>query len=149
MAVTDIEQVLLNQAQQEAQALPSLQNAILLGSTLGAGIGATAGQIPHSIGVNINKVKDRLAEGQGLTRKGMPMKNLRARTKLGPRFTGGLAGLILGGGLGAAVRNASVQDSVPAQLLAKLQTQGQLSPDELFVLEQELGKIYSQSGGVA
>ena len=76
MAVTDIDQVLLNQAQQEAQGLPSLQNAILLGSTLGAGIGATAGQVPHSVGVNINKVKDRLAEGRGMTRKGMPMKNL-------------------------------------------------------------------------
>ena len=149
MAVTNIDEALLNAAQQEAQSMPSLQNAVLLGSALGAGVGAAAGQVPHSVGVNINKLKDHLAAKKGLTRKGMPMQNLRARAKPGPRFSGGLAGLILGGGLGAAVRNASMQDSVPAQLLAKLQVQGSLSPDELYILEQQLGQIYSQSGGAA
>tara|TARA_B100001778_G_scaffold206076_1_gene170244 strand:- start:943 stop:1395 length:453 start_codon:yes stop_codon:yes gene_type:complete len=150
MAVTNIDEALLSAAQQDALNMPSLQNAVLLGSTLGAGIGIAGGQLPHQIGLNINKVKDQLAARQGLTRKGIPLqKKIGSRMRPGARVAGGLAGLILGGGLGAAVRNASMQDSVPAQLLAKLQVQGSLSPDELYVLERELGQIYSQSGGVA
>ena len=150
MAVTNIDEALLMAAQQEAQSMPSLQNAVLLGSTLGAGLGIAGGQLPHKIGLNINKVKDQLAARQGLTRQGIPLQNrLGSRMRPGPRFSGGLAGLILGGGLGAATQRATTQDSIPAQLLAKLQVQGSLNPDELYVLERELGKIYNQPGGAA
>lgn len=150
MAVTNIDEALLDAAQQESLELPSLQNAILAGGALGAGLGVAAGQVPHSIGVNVNKLKDHLAAKQGMTRQGLPaMSALGNRFKGGARVAGGLVGLILGGGLGAAIRNSSMQDSVPAQLLAKLQVQGTLSQQEMALLQQQLGQYYSQPGGVA
>ena len=141
MAVTNIEEALLDAAQQESLELPSLQNALLAGGALGAGLGVAAGQVPHSILLNVNKLKDHLAGKQG-----MPRGN---RFKGGARVAGGLVGLILGGGLGAAIRNSSMQDSVPAQLLAKLQVQGTLSQPEMALLQQQLGQYYSQPGGIA
>tara|TARA_R100001129_G_scaffold47592_1_gene32513 strand:+ start:931 stop:1374 length:444 start_codon:yes stop_codon:yes gene_type:complete len=147
MAVSDIEKYLLAQAQLEAENQPSLGNAVLLGGSLGALTGAASGQVPVTIGNQINKIKDAAAASRGMTRS--PMQKVRQAVKPGPRMAGGLVGLILGGALGAGIRNAAIEESNAARLLAKLQTEGQLDPMELESLQNELSQIYSQPMGMA
>ena len=101
MAIS-IEEALLAKAQQDQQNQMGTFPATALGMGGGALLGAAAGEVPHQGGLLINKLKDRLAEGQGLvpvTKTGM--QNVRASIKPGPRFAGGLVGAILGGALGA------------------------------------------------
>jgi len=124
--------------------------ATALGMGGGALLGAAAGEVPYQGGLLINKLKDRLAEGQGLipvTKTGM--QNVRASIKPGPRFAGGLVGAILGGALGAGARVAAMQENPAATLLAKLQTEGSLSPSETQQLQSVLADTYSNITGAA
>jgi hypothetical protein len=124
--------------------------AAALGSGAGALLGAAAGELPHQGGLMINKLKDRLAEGQGLvpvTKTGM--QNVRASIKPGPRFAGGLVGAILGGALGAGARVEAMQNNPAATLLAKLQTEGSLSPSETQQLQSVLADTYGNITGAA
>jgi hypothetical protein len=59
------------------------------------------------------------------------------------RFAGGLVGAILGGGLGAGARQAMIENSTAATLLAKIQTGQELTPVETQMLENELATTYS------
>jgi len=73
-------------------------------------------------------------------------------TKLNPRrkFTGGLTGLILGGGAGAGLATMMKKDSEAAQLLAKIQGQGgQLSEMDESLLVELLGQIYQNPSQMA
>ena len=146
MAIS-IEEALLAKAQQDQQNQMSTGTAALLGSGAGALFGATAGTVPHAAGNQINKLKDRLAAGQGLVRS--PMQKVRTAVKPGPRFAGGLVGAILGGALGAGIQREAMQDNPAARLLAKLQTEGSLSPSETQQLQSVLADTYGNITGAA
>jgi hypothetical protein len=64
-------------------------------------------------------------------------------------MAGGFVGAVLGGGLGAAAQQAAMQNSTAAVLLAKLQTEGSLSPSETQQLQSELADTYSKITGIA
>jgi hypothetical protein len=149
MAIS-IEEALLAKAQQDQQNQMGTFPATALGMGAGALLGAAGGEVPHQGGLLINKLKDRLAEGQGLvpvTKTGM--QNVRASIKPGPRFAGGLVGAILGGALGAGIRSEAIQDNPAAMLLAKLQTQGSLTAYETQQLQSVLADTYSNITGAA
>ena len=149
MAIS-IEEALLAKAQQDQQNQMGTFPATALGMGAGALVGTAAGELPHQGGLMINKLKDRLAEGQGLvpvTKTGM--QNVRASIKPGPRFAGGLVGAILGGALGAGARVEAMQNNPAATLLAKLQTEGDLSPSETQQLQSVLADTYSNITGAA
>ena len=123
-----IEDILLLKAQQEAANKNDNGAAITAGALVGAAGGTLAGVPVHAGGQLINKLKDRLAAGQGLTRsKG---QEFRSRLRPGARMAGGLVGAILGGSLGAGVQQMTAQASPAASLLAKLQTGGLTSEEE-------------------
>ena len=149
MAIT-LEDALLAKAQLDQQNQISMGTATLLGSGAGALLGAAAGEVPYQGGLLINKLKDRLAAGQGLvpvTKTGM--QNVRASIKPGPRFAGGLVGAILGGALGAGAKLEATQNNPAAVLLAKLKTKGTLSASETQQLQSVLAETYSNITGIA
>ena len=146
----NLEDALLAKAQQDQQNQMGTGTAIALGSGAGALLGAAAGEVPNRMGLQINKLKDYLAAGQGLvpaTKTGR--QNVRASIKPGPCFAGGLVGAILGGALGAGIREEAIQDNQAAMLLAKLQTQGSLTAYETQQLQSVLADTYSNITGVA
>jgi hypothetical protein len=63
------------------------------------------------------------------------------------RFAGGLTGLILGGGLGAGVRQQMIAESPAARYLAKIQVGEDLTSQELAELENILTDTYSNIVG--
>ena len=146
MAIS-IEEALLAKAAQDQQERISLGDSAMIGSGIGVLAGATAGSIPHAAGLEINKLKDRLASNQGLSRT--KYQNLKTAVKPGPRFAGSLVGFILGGGLGAGLRQATMQNSPAAVLLAKIQTGETLTPVETQMLQNELASTYSNIIGAA
>ena len=146
----NLEDALLAKAQLDQQNQMGTGTAALLGSGAGALLGATAGEVPYQGGLLINKLKDRLAAGQGLvpvTKTGM--QNVRASITPGPRFAGGLVGAILGGALGVGARSEAMQNNPAAVLLAKLQTEGTLSASETQQLQSVLADTYSNITGIA
>ena len=62
------------------------------------------------------------------------------------RMAGGLVGAIMGGGLGAGVRQMAVQESPAAALLARLQAQGTLNVMDRAQLQSVLRDIYNNPG---
>ncbi len=149
MAIS-IGEALLAKAAQDEQNRMGLGNATALGAGIGALTGATAGAVPHAAGLQINKIKDRLAAGQGLVPvPNTGMRSVRAAVRPGPRFAGGLIGAILGGRLSAEVRQATMQNSTAATLLAKIQTGQELTQVETQMLENELATTYSNITGAA
>ena len=123
MAVS-IEDILLARAQQEERDRISPQNAALLG----AGIGGTAG-------ITLGDVYQRL----------LPNKN---PLKPGMRMAGGLVGAVLGGALGAGSRELMIKQSPAAAMLAKLQTEGDLSVNDQQALQSMLADTYSSTLGM-
>jgi hypothetical protein len=146
MAIS-IEEALLAKAQQDQQNQMSTGTAALLGSGAGALAGAAAGAVPYAVGNQINKLKDRLRGGEALVSG--PMENMRKAVRPGPRFAGGLVGAILGGALGAGAQKAAMQDNPAAVLLAKLQTEGSLTPSETQQLQSVLADTYGNITGAA
>ena len=124
MAVS-IEDILLARAQKEESERISTSNAALLG----AGVGGTAG-------ITIGDLAQRLTPG-----KKTPLKP-------GFRMAGGLVGAILGGALGAGTRQLMMTESPSARILAKLQTQGDLSPSDQNALQTILADTYSNTLGM-
>ena len=146
----NLEDALLAKAQLDQQNQMSTGTATLLGSGAGALFGAAAGEIPYQGSLLMNRLKDRLSEGQGLVPvKTTGMQNVRAAIKPGPRFAGGLVGAILGGALGAGVQREAIRDNPAAVLLAKLQTEGTLSAAETQQLQSVLADTYSNITGIA
>ena len=62
------------------------------------------------------------------------------------RMAGGLVGAILGGGLGMGARQAMIQESPAANMLAKMQAQGTLNPMDRAQLQSVLKDIYNNPG---
>ena len=114
-----IEDILLARAQQKEEERLSPEAAAIIGAGLGSSLGVTGGHVLHKGGNFLNKIKDGLAAGQGLTRS--PGQVLRTAVKPGPRFAGGLVGAILGGALGPGTRDLMIQESPEARMLAKIQ----------------------------
>ena len=104
------------------------------GALIGAGLMGTAG-------ITVGDLAQRLGASQG-------PKSLGQRLSPGRRFAGGLVGAILGGGLGATMANQMKQASPAAQVLAKVQTQQDLSPADISVLQSELADSYNNILGM-
>ena len=136
----NIEDILLLKAQQDAANQNDNNAAVAAGALIGTGGGVLAGTPVHHLGQLGNKLKDRLAEGQGLTRS--RGQQLRSRVRPGARMAGGLVGAILGGGLGEVARQEMTAQSPAASLLAKLQTGG-LTASEEAELTRVLTDTYS------
>ena len=130
-----IEDILLLKAQQDAENQLSPGTA----GSIGAGVGATAG---ISIGQLANRLRPQTVQSA-------TAPSLGARLKPGPRMAGGLVGLVLGGGLGVGARQMAIENSPAAELLAKLQVQGSLSPSEQNTLQSILADSYSSQIGMA
>ena len=131
MAVS-IEDILLARAQQDEASRPSTGTAASLGATGGALLGMMAGQPVHNAGVLINKMSGRQAN---------PVKP-------GMRMAGGLVGAVLGGALGAGAKQMMIQESPAARMLARVQTQGELSYADQQALENILADTYSNTLGM-
>lgn len=125
-----IEQVLLAQAAQEAEQGPRLSDMVALGAGGGAALGALTGSIPHMVGKGIGHLR-------GTNRMMKP----------GARMAGGLIGVILGGGLGAAAQQSMAnQAGAAGAMLAKIQSQGGMMPGDEVQLEAILKNAYSSQG---
>ena len=98
------------------------------GAILGAGIAGTAG-------IAIGDLAQRIS----------PSKN---PLKPGMRMAGGLVGAILGGALGAGTAALMKQNSPAANILAKLQTDGDLNPADQQALQSILADTYSNTLGM-
>ena len=131
MAVS-IEDILLARAQQDASSQSGPGTAASLGATGGALLGMLAGQPVHNAGVLINKMKGRQPN---------PVKP-------GVRMAGGLVGAVLGGALGAGAQQMMIKESPAARMLAKVQTQGELSYADQQALENILADTYSNTLGM-
>ena len=140
-----IEDILLARAQQKEEERLSPEAAAIIGAGLGSSLGVTGGHVLHKGGNFLNKIKDGLAAGQGLTRS--PGQVLRTAVKPGPRFAGGLVGAILGGALGVGTRELLIQESPEAQFLAKIQMGQELSNPEVMELEKLLTTAYNNTIG--
>ena len=70
------------------------------------------------------------------------------RLKPGHRMAGGLVGAILGGALGAGTAAMMKQNSPAANILAKLQTDGDLNPVDQQALQSILADTYSNTLGM-
>ena len=119
-----IEDILLARAQQEEQDRISPQSAALLG----AGIAGTAG-------ITLGDTYQRLLPNKNPVRPGM-------------RMAGGLVGAILGGALGVGSRELMIKQSPAASMLAKLQTEGDLSVADQQALQSMLADTYSSTLGM-
>ena len=125
-----IEQVLLAQAAQEAEQGPRLSDMVDLGAGGGAALGALTGTAPHLIGKGIGHLRGR-----------------NHMMKPGARMAGGLVGAILGGGMGAIAQNQMANETGPAGvMLAKIQSQGGMTPGDEAQLEVILRDAYSAQG---
>jgi len=130
MAVS-LEDILIARAQQDGQGQMDAGTAAGIGATAGSILGMVAGQPVHNAGVLINKMNGRQPN----------------RVKPGVRMAGGLVGAVLGGALGAGAREAMMSESPAARMLAKIQTQGELSYAEQQQLEDILADTYSNIVG--
>jgi len=131
MAVS-IEDILLARAQQDEQQRPDAGLAASVGAIGGSMLGAAAGAPAHAAGRLVNRVLGKQAN---------PLKP-------GMRMAGGLVGAILGGALGAGARQMMVQESPAARILAKVQTEGELSHADTQALQNILADTYSNTLGM-
>ena len=131
MAVS-IEDILLARAQKDEASRPKLGVATSMDAAGGAALGVLAGQQAHAAGRLVNRV---------FNRKPNPIKP-------GMRMAGGLVGAILGGALGAGTRQAMIQESPAARMLAKVQTEGELSYADSQQLQNILADTYSNTLGM-
>lgn len=125
------EALLLKAAQEEVEAEQAVQLGGVAGGAMGAVAGRLSGAIPHQVGRGLNAVTGRKP----------------AMMKPGFRMAGGLTGAILGGSLGAGTAALMKQDNPSANLLAKIQSSGELTPADEQQLEDILTQIYSNQGG--
>jgi hypothetical protein len=125
-----IEDILLMKAAQERQEKMSPQTGAILGAAaVGAG-GLAIGDLAQRLNPTIVK------------------GNFGARLQPGRRFAGGLVGAVLGGALGAGVASSQRNYSPAAALLAKVQTQGELSAADQNALQAVLQDIYTNDIGM-
>ena len=143
MAV-NLEDILLLKAQQDAANRGDNTLGSLVGGAAGGSIGLVAGQLAHDAGKNA--LLQRLADRTQIPNAPLKPGALNA-VRPGGRMAGGLVGLITGGALGAGVQALATRESPAARLLAKIQTQGELSPAEAEELESVLTDTYNNIVG--
>lgn len=134
-----IEELLLAKIQADNAEKPTTQEMLLGGAGIGAVGGAVLGQIPHSIG---NRVGNAV---NSITGKA-PSSGFQKILRPGFRMAGGLTGAVLGGALGAGIRQTMMNESPEAQLLAKAQVQGELNDQDQRLLQSLIADTYSQMG---
>jgi len=122
---SSIEDILMAKAMADAESRPDPAAAMGGGAAVGGVLGAVAGSVPHNIG---------------------NMLGAKPSMRPGFRMAGGLVGAILGGGLGLGARQAMVQESPAAAILAKMQAQGTLNPMDRGQLQSVLKDIYNNPG---
>lgn len=121
----NIEDILLLKARQDA--LNNQDN----------GAAITAGALTGSLaGVGLGHIHERLIPDT-------QMRITQSRLKPGSRMAGGLVGAVLGGALGVGAKQMMIQESPAARLLAKIQTDGELSDSEAEELKQVLTNTYN------
>ena len=127
---SNIEQILLAQAAREAEEGPKLSDMVALGAGGGAAMGALMGTPVHAVGKGVGH-----------------LRGTNHMLKPGARMAGGLVGMIIGGGLGAAAQQQAAQQTGAAgALLAKIQAQGGMTVEDEIALETVLKQAYSQQG---
>ena len=137
--MASLEEILAYKAAEKAAQGDSIQDTgTILGATGGSLLGMMAGIPVHKAGNAVNSIRDSLAARQGLSAPRNPLKAL----KPGYRMAGGLVGMIVGGGLGNAIAAQAVAENPAAELLAKLQVQGDLDIREQMALEKLVGSYY-------
>ena len=107
------------------------------GALLGAGIAGAAG-------IGYTDLAARLRPQTQMDV--MPPRGYRL--KPGHRMAGGLVGAILGGALGAGTASMMKQNSPAADILAKLQVQGDLNAVDQQALQSILADTYSNTLGM-
>ena len=122
---SSLEDILLAKAMADAESRPDPAVAMGGGAGIGATLGVVAGSVPHNIG---------------------NMLGAKPSMRPGFRMAGGLVGAILGGGLGMGARQAMIQESPAANILAKMQAQGTLNPMDRAQLQSVLKDIYNNPG---
>ena len=126
----DIETLLVAQAAREAEQTPNLNTALAVGAGGGAALGALLGTPAHMVGRGIG----------GIRGTNNPLKP-------GLRMAGGLVGMLVGGGLGAAAQQQAINTPGAAgSLLAKIQSQGGMTTQDQMALESVLRDAYTQQG---
>ena len=133
MAVS-IEDILLARAMKDQEAGPDMGTSALIG----AGLGGTAG-------ITVGDLAERL---RPMTQQRVMPSGPMSRLKPGYRMAGGLVGAILGGALGAGTKAMMQQNSPAANILAKLQVQGELNPRDQQALQSILADTYSNTLGM-
>ena len=137
--MASLEEILAYKAAEKSAQGDSMQNTgTILGATGGSLLGMMAGIPVHKAGNAVNSIRDSLAARQGLSAPRNPLKAL----KPGYRMAGGLVGMIVGGGLGNAIAAQAVAENPAAELLAKLQVQGDLDTGEQMALENLVSSYY-------
>ena len=134
MAVS-IEDVLLARSLKDQEDQMSGSTAAIVG----AGLGGVAG-------ISLGDLSQRLRPQTQMST--MPPKGVGYKLKPGHRMAGGLVGMILGGALGAGTREMMVNQSPAAQLLAKLQVQGELNAIDQQALQSVLADTYTNTLGM-
>ena len=134
MAVS-IEDVLLARSLKDQEDQMSGSTAAIVG----AGLGGVAG-------ISLGDLSQRLRPQTQMST--MPPKGVAYKLKPGHRMAGGLVGAVLGGALGAGAKQMMVQESPAARILAKVQTQGELSYADQQALENILADTYSNTLGM-
>jgi hypothetical protein len=124
------EALMLQAAYDEQERIQTQNTAGLLGAAGGGLMGVAAGTVPHKIGTAINSLKGSPATG---------MRSMRP----GFRAAGGLAGLMVGGALGAGVAGIIKSESPSARLMGKLQAGGDIDEYDRVQIANELASIYN------
>jgi len=132
-----IQDILLYQAQQDAAAREDVTDAQILGGVSGGLIGASIGELDHEGSKLMQRAKNMVRGVQA------PEPSMLSRVRPGMRMAGGLVGAILGGALGAGAKQQLLANSPSAELLAKLQTDGDLSANDQQALQNVIANTYN------
>ena len=132
-----IQDILLYNAQQNAAARDDVLDAQVVGGVAGGLIGASIGELDHESSKLMQRAKN-MVKGVKTTDP-----SLLQRVRPGMRMAGGLVGAVLGGALGAGAKQQLLADSPSAELLAKLQIEGDLSPSDQQALQNVLANTYN------
>lgn len=144
-----LEDLLLLRAQQDVQERENPLDAALMGGS----IGALAGTVSGELGLAGNKVMDRAKDAVMASRGYTPVQPKgvnKVLNKVRPRMrmAGGLVGAILGGALGVGAKQVVMKDNPAAELLAKLQVDGDLSAADQQALQSVLADTYNSTLGM-
>lgn len=144
-----LEDLLLLRAQQDVQERENPTDAALMGGAIGAASGAVIGEAHMGVNKVMNRAKDAVMASRGYSPKPQNVVS-KALNTVRPRMrmAGGLVGAILGGALGVGAKQVMMQENPAAELLAKLQVDGDLSPSDQQALQSVLADTYNNTLGM-